>query len=160
VIGRMPKPADDSPRIFKVPFTPGTITAVALDKGKVVATHEMTTAGPAARLVVKSDRTSVTTDSDDVAHVTVEVVDAKAVIVPAASNEITFSVEGPAAIIALDNGDPASHESYQGVKRSAFRSRALAIVRATAATGRITITARAEGLAAGSVSFEAGTQSR
>lgn len=160
VIGKMAKPADDSPRIFKVPFEPGTLTAVALDKGKSVATHEMTTAGPAARLVVKSDRTIVTPTFDDVAHITVEVVDAKGVVVPAASDEITFTVEGPAAIVAVDNGDPQSHESYQGTKRHAFLSRALALVRATAAAGKITITASAPGLASGSATFEAGSQSR
>ena len=159
-VGRLPKPADDAPRIFKVTFAKGVLTATALNKGKVVATHEMTTAGPAARLVVKTDRTLIPPGFDEVAHVTVEIVDAKGVAVPGASDEITFVVDGPASIVAVDNGDPQSHEPYQGLKRRAFQSRVLAIVRATAATGRIRITARAASLTEGSVDLNAVSQVR
>jgi beta-galactosidase len=159
-VGRLPKPADDAPRIFKVPFEKGVLTALAKNKGRIVATHELKTAGPAARIVLKSDRTGVAPTWDDLAHVTAEVVDDLGVLVPGASHEITSTTSGPGAVSAVDNGDPQSHEAYQTNKRSAFLSRCLALVRATAASGRITVTAQADGLAAGSVSFDAVAASR
>ena len=159
-VGRLPKPADDAPRIFKVPFEKGVLTALAKNGGRVVATHELKTAGAAARIVLKSDRTSVAPTWDDLAHITAEIVDEQGVLVPGASHEITFTVSGPGEVNAVDNGDPQSHEAYQTNKRRAFLSRCLALVRATAATGRVTVTAQADGLAAGTVSFDAIAASR
>ena len=154
-VGRLPKPLDDAPRIFKVRFEKGTLTAVARNRGAVVATHELKTAGSAARIVLKSDRASVTTPGwDELAHVTAEIVDVQGVLVPGAADEITFAVSGPGRVIAVDNGDPQSHEPYQANKRRAFQSRCLALVRTTAWEGRVTVTAQAPGLEAGSVSFD------
>jgi beta-galactosidase len=154
-VGRLPKPADDAPRIFKVPFEKGVLTAVAKNRGATVATHELKTAGPAARIVVKSDRVGVSPAWDDLAHITAEIVDAQGILVPGATDEITFAVTGPGALIAVDNGNPQSHEPYQGTRRRAFLSRCLALVRATSDTGRVTITASAPGLASGTASFDA-----
>jgi beta-galactosidase len=44
-LGKKPKPADDSPRNWKVNFEPGTIKAVGTNGGKVVANYELRTAG-------------------------------------------------------------------------------------------------------------------
>lgn len=159
-VGRLPRPADDAPRIFKVAFAKGVLTAVAKNKGKVVATHELRTAGPAARIVLKSDRTSVTPAWDDLAHISAEVVDEQGVVVPGASAEITFTVSGPGRVVAVDNGDPKSHEPYQATKRKAFLSRALALVRVTEASGPVTVSAQSPGLATGTVSFDAVPVSR
>ncbi len=154
-VGRLPKPADDAPRIFKVVFAKGVLTAVAKNKGKVVATHELRTAGPAARIVLKSDRVSVTHAWDDLAHITAEIVDEQGVVVPGGSAEITFAVSGPGKVIAVDNGDPQSHEPYQATTRKAFLSRALALVRVIEASGRVTVSAQSPGLVTGTVSFDA-----
>ena len=159
-VGRLPKPAEDSPRIFSVPFEPGTLSAVAREGGRIVATYELRTAGPAARIVLKSDRSVLTPTWDDLAHVTAEIVDERGVLVPGASHEITFTVTGPGAIIAVDNGDALDHEAYQSTRRRAFQSRCLALVRAMRPAGRITLTAQSPGLTMGSVSFDAGTESR
>jgi len=159
-VGRLPKPADDAPRIFKVAFAKGVLTAVAKNKGKVVATHELRTAGPAARIVLKSDRASVTSAWDDLAHITAEIVDEQGVVVPGASAEITFTVSGPGKVVAVDNGDPQSHEPYQATTRKAFLSRALALVRVIEASGRVTVSAQSPGLVTGTVSFDAVPVSR
>ena len=33
---------------------------------------------------------------------------------PTADNEVTFEIQGEGKIIGVDNGNPASHEDYQG----------------------------------------------
>jgi beta-galactosidase len=54
---------------------------------------------------------------------------------------------GPGEIVATDNGDPTSFESFQSTERQAFNGLCLVVVRAKRGqTGRITITARSEGL--------------
>ena len=69
-------------------------------------------------------------------------------------NLITFAVAGPGAMVAVDNGDIGSHETFQGNVRSAFQGRCIAIVRASG-PGRIGITGSATSLRAGAVGLEA-----
>jgi beta-galactosidase len=60
---------------------------------------------------------------------------------------VTFELAGPGAIIGLGNGDPNSHESEKGDRRSLFNGLAQIIVQTTAgATTPLTLRARAEGL--------------
>ncbi|MBN1171833.1 MAG: DUF4982 domain-containing protein [Micromonosporaceae bacterium] len=113
---------------WSVPFAAGTLEAQATKGGTVVATDEVRTAGPAARLELIVDRSSIMADGRDLAFVEVDVVDADGVIVPQASNGIDFSIDGPGTIVGVDNGNATSHESYKGTSRSAFSGKALAIV--------------------------------
>jgi beta-galactosidase len=155
-VGRLPRNADASPRIFQVTYAPGTLRAVARTAGRVVATHELRTAGPAARIALTVDEPTVTATWDDVAHVSARIVDAKGVPVPDAEHAIAFAADGPAQVIAVDDGDPESHEPYVAAVRTAFRGRVLAIVRATG-PGRVTVSATTDGLAPGTAAFEAVT---
>ena len=66
---------------------------------------------------------------------------------PRANNRIRFTLEGPGEIVATDNGDPTSFESFQSPERNAFNGLALAIVRAVPGKpGRIVLRAEADGL--------------
>jgi beta-galactosidase len=150
-LGSKPLAADASPRNWRVAWEAGTLQA-ACQNG--VARDELRTAGKAAAVVLKVDRPQLTAHWDDVAYVTAEVVDDHGVVVPSAANPITFSVTGPASIIAVDNQDITSHEPFQSNVRSAYQGRSIAIVRANAA-GRIAIAATAASLKPGSVMTEA-----
>jgi beta-galactosidase len=150
-LGSKPLNKDASPRIWQVPFEPGVLAAQCANGGP---RHELRTAGAPAKIVLSADRTTSGTTWDDVVHVTAQVVDANGVQVPSASPKITFATTGPAEIIALDNGENASHESFQGATRSAWEGQCLAILRANA-PGRITITATAPGLASAPIDVQA-----
>jgi len=76
------------------------------------------------------------------------------VLVPDAGDEISFAVAGPGVVAAVDNGDNSSHELFQAAGRKAYQGRCCAFVKATAAPGRITLTASAPGRAGASVSLE------
>jgi beta-galactosidase len=131
---------------WDVPYAPGVLKAVGYRDGRQVAEAEVRTAGAAAALGLAADRDALRANGTDVASVTVTVVDANGVVVPDAADLIRFSVQGPGALIGVDNGDPASHESYQAPERHAFHGRALALVRAGTVPGEIRLTAVAEGL--------------
>jgi len=136
---------------WTVPFATGTLQAKATKNGMVVATDAVQTAGPPAALALKPDRTTIMADGNDLSYVEVDVVDAKGFLTPQASNTIAFSVAGPGAIAGVDNGNPISHESYQGAMRSAFSGKALVIVRSTLVPGTITLRATSGSLTAASV---------
>ena len=154
-LGAQPRPADDSPRSWKVAFASGSLKAVAQNAGQIVATHELRTAGQPARLAIAVDRAQLAPAWDDVARVEVSVVDEHGVLVPDAGDEISFTIAGPGVVAAMDNGDNSSHELFQGTGRKAYQGRCFAFVKATAAPGRITLTASAPGRAGDSVALEA-----
>jgi len=154
-LGSQPRPADDAPRLWKIPFEAGTLKASAKNGGQEVATQVLQTAGAAAKILLETDRANLSPDWDDVSYVRATVVDANNVPVPSATDLITFSVSGPGAVAAVDSGDMASHEPFQASERHAYGGTCIAIIRATAATGQIQVNAKATGLADGLVTINA-----
>jgi beta-galactosidase len=153
-LGSLSRPEDARPRTWKVAYEAGTIRALGKNRGEVVATHELRTAGAPAALRLVADRTRVTCHWDDVVAVEVAVVDAHGVLVPTADSLVEFSLTGPGVIAAVDNGDNASHESFQAPRRSAFEGRCRVYVKASAAAGRIVLSAAASGVKSASVELE------
>ncbi|HVT82491.1 MAG TPA: glycoside hydrolase family 2, partial [Phycisphaerae bacterium] len=150
----------DAPRQWKVAYAAGTLRAVAKNKGAEAAREEIRTAGKAAKLVLVAEKARLPNDFDDVCYVRAMVTDENGVVNPNAVATVKFAVSGPGAVIATDNGDVASHEAFQSPERSTWQGTCVAIVRATADSGKITLTASADGLANGTVSIDAATPAR
>jgi beta-galactosidase len=74
-------------------------------------------------------------------HVRVTAVDAKGRTVPTADDEITFSVEGDARIVATDNGDMTCDERHTSPVRSLHQGTAMVILRAGLSPARIILKA-------------------
>jgi beta-galactosidase len=150
-LGKWPRNADDSPRIWKTKWEPGVLTAIGRNHGIVAATHELRTAGEPAKIVLTADRTSLTPSWEDVVFVTATIADRNAIPIPDATGQVSFRITGPGIIAAVDNGDNSSVESFQASERKAYQGSCLAIIRAVAARGKITIAASSPGLKGASV---------
>jgi len=147
-LGSEPLHADASPRQWTVAFVPGSLKAVASNRGQVVATDELRTAGAPAKILLTSNQDRIATGWDGVATVTATVVDANGVLEPAAAGLITFALAGPGTL-RLDSGDHNSHEPFQAVERHAYQGRCFALVQfhlAGAPAGPLTLSAAAPGL--------------
>ena len=71
-----------------------------------------------------------------------------------------FGFNSSGEIVAPDNGDATSFESFQAPERKAYNGLALVIVRVKPGQpGKITLTAEAEGLKAGSVTIRGASPS-
>jgi beta-galactosidase len=71
-------------------------------------------------------------------------------------NHIRFTIEKPGEIVAVDNGDAASFESFQGPKRGAFKGLSVAVVGAKSGqSGTITRKGESQGLKSGTVKIKA-----
>jgi beta-galactosidase len=133
--------------MWQVPYAPGTLKAVAYQGGKSIATTEVKTAGAPARVVLAPDRAAIAADGEDLSFVTVRVEDKDGNFCPLADNLVKFALDGPAKIAGVDNGNPATVESFQADYRKAFNGLALLIVRGEhGKAGRVKITATADGL--------------
>ena len=153
-LGVKPRPTDDSPRVWSVPFAPGTLKAIGMNVGKQAATYELRTAGRPTQILLSADRASIVPMWDDVSYVTATVADDNGVIVPNANDLISFKIGGPGVIAAVDSADNNSHEPFQATARRAFPGRCFAMVKAIA-SGRIMLAASAPGLKNGSVTINA-----
>jgi beta-galactosidase len=131
---------------WDVPYEPGTLRAVGIKDGQVVATEEISTAGKPAALGLVADRSTISADLRDVAQVTVQILDDQGHLVPTADNQVTFEIQGPGKLIATDNGNPISHESFQSDHCLAFNGLALAIIQSTDHPGPIRLIAHSTGL--------------
>ena len=133
---------------WQVPWQPGTLKAVARRGGKIIATDEVTTAGPPAKLALRVDHSRIKADGQDLAYVTVEVLDAQGHVCPEADNLVNFSLSGPGKIAGLGNGDSTCHEDFQANQHSSFHGLCLAIVQSLRGqSGKIRLQATAAGLA-------------
>ena len=154
-LGRKKRAASDYRlRWDDVKYAPGEIKLVAYRKGAKWAEAAQRTAGAPAKLALTADRADLRADGDDLAFLTVRVLDKAGTLAPRAADKVTFKVEGPAEIVATDNGDPTSFESFQSPERKAFNGLALAIVRPRRGEpGEIRVSASADGLAPDAVTL-------
>jgi beta-galactosidase len=139
---------------WDVPYEPGTLKAVGYKYGRKVCEEEIVTTGEPSGVVIASDRANLFADGRDVAHLTVKIVDAQGKTVPAATNLVSFELQGPAKTIGVDNGNPVSHEAYQSNQRLAYHGQCLAIIQSTRQAGRVRVAARSEGLGGAQVEVE------
>ncbi len=136
----------------EVKYEPGELKVVVTKKGQAWASAETTTTGPAAKLSLAADRTSLQADGEDLSFITVSVADTQGRVVPRSKPLITFSITGPGEIIAVDNGDPTSFEPFQATQRKAFNGLALVVVRPHRGIGgKIIVRASSDGVIAGEV---------
>lgn len=138
---------------WQVPYEPGTLVAIARNGDTEVDRYTLETAGEPSRLDIQSDRDTLTADGLDLAHLTIHITDDQGRCVPTASHKLHFTVDGAGTNAGVDNGDLQSDERWQADSRSAFKGRALLIVRAARAPGNVTITATADGIAPASVTL-------
>ena len=82
----------------------------------------------------------------DLQHVRVVAVDKKGRRVQGANNLLKFTVEGPAEIVGVINGNITSDELTVGNTRSLFNGTATVILRSTKEAGKVVLTTTTDGL--------------
>ncbi|KAF1694216.1 beta-galactosidase [Pseudoxanthomonas jiangsuensis] len=136
----------------EVVYRPGELRVQAYRDGKPWASDTVHTAGAAAALEATVDRARIAGDGRDLAFVSVGVLDAAGRPVPTATDLLRFRVEGPAVLVATDNGDATDMTAFPSPERKAFSGKALAIVRGVPGqSGTATLTVESETLQAAKV---------
>ncbi|OQB65048.1 MAG: Beta-galactosidase [Bacteroidetes bacterium ADurb.Bin145] len=130
-----------------VKYEPGELKVVAYKDSKKWAEEKVKTTDKPARLIAEADRSRIKADGNDLSFITIYIGDKKGNKVPDSDNLIEFSIEGPAEIVATDNGDPSDMEEFPSNKRKAFSGMALVIIRSEEkSAGLITVRAISLGL--------------
>ncbi|HEY4321040.1 MAG TPA: beta-galactosidase GalA [Gemmatimonadales bacterium] len=145
-LGRKPVIAN-SHLSWQVPYAPGAIEARGFRGGRRVQADRRETTGPATALRLTADRNRIQANGEDLAVVSVEVIDAAGRVVPTDDAAITFTVTGPGAVLGVGNGNPSSHEPDKASNRQAFNGLCCVLVQAGTSPGQLAVSATAEGLA-------------
>ncbi|UFU06133.1 glycoside hydrolase family 2 TIM barrel-domain containing protein [Ruania halotolerans] len=134
---------DDLHMEWRVPYSPGTLRAVARRDARDRAVTAVTTAATPAALRLSSDNTDLAADGCDISHVVFAVVDRAGVQVPQAGHTVWFSWSGPIRCLGFDNGDPLDLTAHQASQRRVFNGLGLGIFSSTQEAGDIEIIAGA-----------------
>ncbi|HEY4079480.1 MAG TPA: beta-galactosidase GalA [Burkholderiaceae bacterium] len=99
---------------WSVPYAPGRLTALGYNRGQggqLVTQETVATTGDGTAVRLSADRTRLRAGGDEVAVVTVTVVDREGRVVPTDGHRVAFETSGPVRLIGMGNGDPGSHEA-------------------------------------------------
>ena len=148
---------------WEATYQPGRVVATGYKNGRRVLTQTVETTQPAARLVLKTDRSQLVADGRDVAVVTVEVQDAKGRLVPDACPRLTFTLDGNARILGAGNGDPSylgeDHPRQQNCREfsiPAFNGLAQVLVQSSRQPSSVTLNCTADGLKSATLGINSG----
>ncbi|MDO6736347.1 beta-galactosidase GalB [Wenyingzhuangia sp. 2_MG-2023] len=131
---------------WNVPYEAGNIKVVGYKDGKIVKEEQIFTAGKPAKISLSVDRKEIAADGSDLAYVTVRIEDKNGNLCPNADNLVDFSVRGVGELLAVDNGNQISLESFQANHRKAFSGMCLAIIKSSKKAGTIKLTAKSKSL--------------
>jgi beta-galactosidase len=132
--------------VFDVPYEPGELRAIALEGDRELAVKVLRTAGTPLAIRLTADRNSIRADRNDLAFVTLEIVDEFGQPVTDAARQVTISVTGNGELVGSGNACPYDMKSFGKPELTTFRGKAMVIVRPYSNPGVITITAAGEGL--------------
>ena len=129
-----------------VKYEPGEIKVVAYDyDGTPKGEKIIRTAGAPARIVLKADRSNISSKGEDLSFVTVSVVDKDGNPCPTATNNMKFNVSGAAKFRAACNGDATSLVAFNSTEMPLFSGELVVVVEALR-RGNATLTVSADGL--------------
>lgn len=132
--------------VFEVPYEPGELKAIGLTNGNVVVEKVLQTTDEPKELKLEVDKKTIGASRDEIAFVTISLVDSEGNLVINDDAEIKIAVTGSGELIASGNGAPNDMESFNNPKFKTFQGRALAIVRALNEAGEINISVESVGL--------------
>ena len=158
-MGRKKMPRNGHLR-WNVVYQPGRVVAKGYKNGRLLLTETMETTKPANKIVLKSDRQTITADGRDVAVVTVEVQDAKGRVVPDACPMLELRLEGDGRILGVGNGDPSylgedhpKEQDCKGFQLPAFNGLAQVLIQSSRQAGALRLDCLSEGLKTGQLAI-------
>ena len=121
--------------IFQVPYEAGTLRAETC-WGRI---KTLSTAGEPAALRLTADKNSLNHDGQDLAFITVEVIDKNGNICPDAAIPCEAIVKGQGSMLSFASADLKDREPYTSPKVTTWKGRALLVVRSMQKRGKIQV---------------------
>ena len=126
-----------------VVYQPGELKVVVYDEnGNKAGQQIVRTAGKPKRLLLEPERKTIKADGNDLAYITVSLVDKNGTLCPDAANRLEFSVTGAGTYKAACNGDATSLEPFTQPQMSLFHGQLVVVCQAGKTPGVMTLTVK------------------
>lgn len=126
---------------FETVYEPGELTAISYTEGQETGRFTLVTAKESLNLRTKLNRTQLLADGDDLAYLTIELVDEDGIVYMDRDRKILLMVEGSVVLQGFGSADPFSTENFFDTERTTYRGRLLAALRGTQnGTAKVTVT--------------------
>lgn len=145
-LGRKPMDRNVLQIVWKVPYAPGTLTAIAYEKGREIAHKSVATASEPAWIRLAANRSSARANRRDVIYLTVDILDDKGRPVPQADNLVEFEITGPYKLLGMENGDILDNNPAKSLSGKTFMGKTLLVIQTTGTKGEIAVSAKSAGL--------------
>ena len=127
-----------------VKYEPGELKVVVYDaNGQPAGSKVVRTAGKPARLQLdtwtQASSPTLLADGQDLAFVTVSLVDKNGTLIPAAADQLRFDVSGAGTFRAVCNGDATSLEPFTEPTMKLFNGQLVVVVQASKTAGNLTL---------------------
>ena len=119
-----------------VKYEPGELKVVVYDeKGNRAGEQVVRTAGKPVAMKLEADKTVLKADGNDLAYVTVSLVDKDGTEIPNATDQMAFEVKGAGSFRAVCNGDATSLEVFTAPTMKLFSGKLVVTVQAAKQAG-------------------------
>jgi len=126
----------------EVKYEPGEVKVVVYDaNGNAAGEQVIKTAGKPAALKTEvwTQTSNLKADGNDLAYVTVNLVDKNGTLIPDATDQLTFEVSGAGTFRGVCNGDATSVEVFTQPTMKLFAGQLVVVVQASNKKGQLTL---------------------
>lgn len=132
--------------VFEIPYEPGELKATAIRNGKACETFSLDTALAEVELCVEADRTEMRANGQDLTYIMISLKDKNGQENLFMEKDIAIQVKGAGSLAGFGSAQPCCERSYFDTTCRTYDGYVMAVVRAGAQKGNITVTVSAEGL--------------
>jgi beta-galactosidase len=149
-------PENDCTGVFVVAYEPGELVAVAYDGQAEVGRSSLRSAGDGVRLRLTAERDRLGAGEQDLAFVRARLADDHGTVLPRTGVAMTATVVGAGSLAGFGSADPKPASGFVSGFSATFHGQALAVVRAGAEAGEVTVTVAADGYGEGTLTLAVG----
>ncbi|WP_017445897.1 sugar-binding domain-containing protein [Gayadomonas joobiniege] len=139
--------ADFDDQIIKwlVPYQDGELKVIGYQQGKPVSQAVLNTPKPASKVTLTTKREQIKADHYDTSFVYLHIQDEDGTWISDAKQEVEFIVEGPANLMAVDNGSEYNVQNVLSNRLMTDRGRAALLLQSNGQPGQIKVQAKWQG---------------
>lgn len=132
---------------WQIRYEVGELKAVAYNENmEIIATDTQQSFSDTTTLKATVNKTNLIGNGKDILFVDIEAIDANGNKVKNANNRVNVSVDGPARLVGIDNGDSTDYDQYKGMSKRLFSGKLRLFIQSTLTSGDTHIQLNSPGL--------------
>ncbi|MER2491738.1 glycoside hydrolase family 2 TIM barrel-domain containing protein [Catenovulum sediminis] len=133
---------DDRVIKWRVPYQQGELKVVGYNQGKKVTESILNTPSSIEQIALEAEKSQIKADGYDTVYLHLKLLDQHGNWVADAQQKVEFTVDGPARILAVDNGSEYNIQDVLSSKLITDRGRATLLLQSNSQTGEINVSAK------------------